>query len=564
MSAITNLNGYEIKDKLARDILFNLYFDNVSEMLNSDTLKVGDIVKTLGYHESNDGGDSFYIIRVKLESDVEDKGKIHFLKNSLVAELLHDGTVNVKQYGAIGNGVTDDTLAIQNAIDDESVEEVIIPKGTFIISLDDINYGFRGTGIGLKLKSNMILKGTGTLKLKEGSKGVSSSIISNTVETIENVKIEDITIDGNRDNVTGKTNNICLFGGTNCLVKNVKSFNSSFCGIMSRDLCHNIVIENNYVDGCNEIGIQVSYCTNAIINKNRVKNCIDNGIDVYWDDENNAHTDTKTYTNITNNFIDTTKYGIFLESTSYFTVIGNTILNSNWAGIILNRIHTGANRNIISSNILRQENNGGTGIKVSNCGMTIITNNMINNFSCAFTFSHSANGLMINGNFFENIKYYFFDLVKSETESLSLVKSRIEKNYCYGVMSTTMLTFPNSTYNRKYNVTLENPINLDTNNSFTDGVFYSMLDNTRTVSSWGNNYAIYYNGNTTVKTVTPLGLDSSYYVKINNTFFKVVSMNDKELIITDINGVSGDYTSIVNGNYPIEIYSATDYARLNG
>ena len=89
--------------------------NNVGEMRlmhNGD----GTIVRTLGYHEVNDGGDNLYYIRDMKADDEFDDGSVIMLSNSLVAELIITrGIVNVKQFGAYGDGVHDDTDAFKNA-----------------------------------------------------------------------------------------------------------------------------------------------------------------------------------------------------------------------------------------------------------------------------------------------------------------------------------------------------------------------------------------------------------------------------------------------------------------
>lgn len=55
-----------------------------------------------------------------------------------------DGYANVKFYGAVGDGVTDDTVAIQSALD--SGRSVFIPKGTYIVKTLNVPSGIRIVG----------------------------------------------------------------------------------------------------------------------------------------------------------------------------------------------------------------------------------------------------------------------------------------------------------------------------------------------------------------------------------------------------------------------------------
>lgn len=123
------------------------YYNSVDEMRKSETAIVGRPCVTLGYYEPNDGGGAVYIIRQKKESDVDDGGSVLFLNNGNAAELLIDGAVNVKQFGAKGDNSADDTTAIQQAIDmarhsvlsnyetyDKAVTTVLLPPGSYKIT----------------------------------------------------------------------------------------------------------------------------------------------------------------------------------------------------------------------------------------------------------------------------------------------------------------------------------------------------------------------------------------------------------------------------------------------
>ena len=130
MAEISILNGYKIKDKKAVR-----YYDTISNMKSDTTLKAGMYVKTKGYYSVNDGGNAEYYIRTKTNEDVEDNGSIHFI-GDLVAELIVSERVSIKQFGAYGNNVNDDTTKIQNAITycESNNLSLYIPKGDYYLS----------------------------------------------------------------------------------------------------------------------------------------------------------------------------------------------------------------------------------------------------------------------------------------------------------------------------------------------------------------------------------------------------------------------------------------------
>lgn len=110
-----------------------LWFKSVAAMKAEPSLTTGAYVNTAGYYAPNDGGGASYLIRAKAASDTDDGSRIHALQNGLVAELIiENGAVNVKQFGAVGDGVTDDADAIQRAID--SRYTTYIPVGNYLLS----------------------------------------------------------------------------------------------------------------------------------------------------------------------------------------------------------------------------------------------------------------------------------------------------------------------------------------------------------------------------------------------------------------------------------------------
>ena len=123
-----------INDYLNSIALFG--FDTVSDMVSSDNLINGSYARTMGYYAKNDGGQSLYKIRTKTGADVADGGSlIEMDDDTLVAELISFKDINIKQFGAKGDGTTVNTTAIQNAIyyAYEHGLNVYIPSGTFVV-----------------------------------------------------------------------------------------------------------------------------------------------------------------------------------------------------------------------------------------------------------------------------------------------------------------------------------------------------------------------------------------------------------------------------------------------
>lgn len=91
-------------------------FNNIHDMKETTNLIVGSKCKTLGYYSINDGGSATYLIRERTYDDIIDNGQIHLISEHIVAELIFEDYVKPEVFGAVGDGVTDDTTAIENML----------------------------------------------------------------------------------------------------------------------------------------------------------------------------------------------------------------------------------------------------------------------------------------------------------------------------------------------------------------------------------------------------------------------------------------------------------------
>lgn len=125
-------------------------------------------------------------------------------------------SVSVKDFGAKGDGVTDDTLSIQSAIN--SGKPLYFPAGIYIVSLlQSINLEGGATVCCLIAKSNMALRGAGwgqsIIKLKNNQSTDASPKYFNIIAT--NTAVDNILIDGLCFDINGQNNKISPNRGSN-------------------------------------------------------------------------------------------------------------------------------------------------------------------------------------------------------------------------------------------------------------------------------------------------------------------------------------------------------------
>ncbi len=87
------------------------FFPNVAALILGKKLKEGDVIKTLGYHQINDGGHAEYLISNK--QDRYETGVA--LKNGLFALLINVSAINYKMFGTVSDGLHDDGIEIGKA-----------------------------------------------------------------------------------------------------------------------------------------------------------------------------------------------------------------------------------------------------------------------------------------------------------------------------------------------------------------------------------------------------------------------------------------------------------------
>lgn len=254
MSDFKILNGFNVKDEKARPV------NSIAEMKAISNLIAGNIIRTVGYYSANDGGGATYIIRERLETDVEDLGVIHFIDDTLVAEMIINENINVKQFGAKGDGVTDDTTQIQNAINKCN-----------ILNFD--NSVYLTTGLNLKSNSIIIFNDT-SLKMKPNNLSAYGVL---KINNIENINIYGfVKLIGDYLEHTGETGEfghaLSIIGSSNVNIENLQ------CSYGWGDGCYigptddllnnpiNIIINNLVCHHNRRNGISITSGSKIIIN----------------------------------------------------------------------------------------------------------------------------------------------------------------------------------------------------------------------------------------------------------------------------------------------------------
>lgn len=208
---------------VATNILGSLNsYDSISELIGYETAPENTSVNVTGYYAANDGGGGIFNWSSTTDKSTANSGTIIDPSVSLENQgtgvgngcwvRQYDGAVNVKWFGAKGDGIADDTAAIQAAIN--MTNAAYVPSGTYVVSST------------LTLQSNTVIKSESYINTIFDFDGLfaSSNFLVYGAST-DNVTIEGITIDGG---LTAFNNDgqdkygIYISNSSNCSIKKCK------------------------------------------------------------------------------------------------------------------------------------------------------------------------------------------------------------------------------------------------------------------------------------------------------------------------------------------------------
>jgi parallel beta-helix repeat protein len=309
--------------------------------------------------------------------------------------------VSVRDYGARGDGVTDDTAAIQAAID--AANGVFFPSGTYLVSAQ------------INVKANLFLRGEGGSKISL-KVGVTPYVLRG--NAVNNFTMRDLEIEGN--GAVGLST-VYITNSTNVTVDNCKITKSGSIAIQIVN-CTFAKVENCTLSSNYFYGLEFRDCDGckAIANQ-----CVDNG-----------NTGVATSTGgrginlwrsrgcyvAGNRFVTNTEYGFRIYSeaadgtTSYNNVVtGNVFLDNTRADLVLydeGAAFSFVAYNAISDNLALRTTNATLGASFILQGdYNTFVNNQIKKAGtfgtdCAFNF-FNANYCTISSCYVENMAQAF-------------------------------------------------------------------------------------------------------------------------------------------------------------
>lgn len=263
--------------------------------------------------------------------------------------------INVKDYGAAGDGVTDDTAAIQlavNAAQEKNIGEVYFPKGTYITVepiklVSDIR--IFGTSLSSIIKTTMTGDGQGIFEAENKQQieieGLGFSAAGDKIYAAAFVGCDDIQLADNFTDGCALSSFVPYAGEETVFCNDILVKNNSLNGsgtktpaILLEDTNEGIVIGNII----KEYSIGIRLCNNtdeAIYNTVCSENVINDISETAIETENIERV------TIGNNVIKNVKNGISAADIRYASLMGNVINKLSGKGMILKDGGIGININ---------------------------------------------------------------------------------------------------------------------------------------------------------------------------------------------------------------------------
>ncbi len=191
---------------------------------------------------------------------------------ALVAQVIDiNTTISATSFGAVGDGVADDTDAVQKLVDYVKSGGGVgfVPEGTYYVSALTLGSGterwtLRGAGVGRTIFKRL---------------GNASDNIMNCASSSVGFDLEDFSVDGSHDVASNGGQAIAVGNASNVRIRRVNVYNYKNTGILVyADTAHtqeNVIVEECETDGGSaaEAGIIIADMDHCGITRCRAKNC---------------------------------------------------------------------------------------------------------------------------------------------------------------------------------------------------------------------------------------------------------------------------------------------------
>lgn len=292
------------------DLSVTFCYNTVADMCEATNLINGSKAKTYGFYSLNDGGGATYKIRTVTNDDVIDNIQLFAMSdNTLVAELIIGDKMSVKQFGAKGDGVNDDTLSFKACID--NVREVYIPSvasGDYYLITDTLD-----------VKSNQRIYGDGESSVILMSDDLEEAIFN--IHEQKDIIIEKVKL----------CNENCQTGSSPDLTKNI---------LIYTDDVENLTIQNCLFENAYSRGIEIFKTKNFNYINNTFKNATFDMLLLLPECEN-VVVDNCTFDTIVSTYVNTYLFATGRNDTETYdfsfknVIVKNSrfLNNPNWEGI---------------------------------------------------------------------------------------------------------------------------------------------------------------------------------------------------------------------------------------